>query len=193
MARQNLIALLLQHRAFDESEEKMRLETLNFTQAEERCMDAGFAPGHVTGSAWVVDEQGTGAVLLTHHRKLDRWFQLGGHLEPGETAFEGAWREAREESGLDTVSPLGGGEIFDVDVHPIPARGDAPAHDHYDIRFLFQATAGPLVAGAESRALRWVALEEAHRYNGSESILRMVRKSQTLWRRSARNAAQNKE
>ena len=150
---------------------------LTLVEGEARCLDAGFtAPGHFTGSAWVLDAETHGSALLTHHRKLGRWFQLGGHLEAGETALKGALREAREESGLEDVRPLSE-EIFDVDVHPIPARGPVPAHHHYDIRFLFEASAAaPLVCSSESRSLAWVRLEDAHRYNSSESILRMVRK-----------------
>ena len=156
----------------------MLANVLAFVGAEEHCLDAAFTPGHVTGSAWVLDAAGGQCVLLTHHRKLDQWFQLGGHLEPGESAFEGAWREAREESGLADVLPVSEA-VFDVDVHLIPARGSMPAHFHYDIRFLFRAgAAAPLVPTSESRRLAWVRLEEARAYNSSESILRMVRKSQ---------------
>ena len=158
----------------------MAARTLAFVGAEEHCLDANFAPGHVTGSAWVTDAAGGQHVLLTHHRKLDQWFQLGGHLEPGETALEGAWREAREESGLPDVQ-LVSEAIFDVDVHLIPARAGMPAHLHYDVRFLFRAGAAPpLVPTSESRRLAWVRIEDAHAYNSSESILRMVRKSRTM-------------
>ncbi len=172
--RQNLIALLERHLPADALEAEMLARTLAFAAAEERSLDATFEPGHVTASAWVVDRA---SVLLTHHRKLDRWFQLGGHLEPGETVLAGALREAREESGLAGVQ-ASSGEIFDVDVHLIPARGVTQAHYHYDVRFLFAAPMeAPLVATAESRSLAWVPLVDAHRYNATESILRMVRKS----------------
>ncbi|MCC6538238.1 MAG: NUDIX hydrolase [Bryobacterales bacterium] len=155
----------------------MLAETIRFVEAHDRAFDPAFPPGHITGSAWIVSGD---AVLLTHHRKLDKWFQLGGHLEPGETAADGALREAREESGLAHVEgPLADGCVFDVDVHLIPARGEMPAHYHYDVRFLFSAdAAAPLVISAESHTLAWVPLVAAARYNDSESILRMVRKTQ---------------
>jgi 8-oxo-dGTP pyrophosphatase MutT (NUDIX family) len=172
--RHNLIALLRQHRPADPAEAEMLLRTLDFTEREPLSLHPEFAPGHVTASAWVIDGD---SVLLTHHRKLDRWFQLGGHLDPGETVLEGSLREAREESGLEEIRAVRE-DVFDVDVHPIPERGAVAAHFHYDIRFLLEASsAAVLVASSESRSLAWVPLGEVHRYNSSESILRMVRKS----------------
>lgn len=174
--RQALLALLAQHHPIDEPEAAMLARAALFVRENEECLSPAFAPGHVTGSAWIVDPA-RGAALLTHHRKLGRWFQLGGHLEPGETVEAGARREAIEESGLASVRLISPA-IFDVDVHLIPARGEVAAHDHYDIRFLFEADpAEPLRVSAESRSLAWVPLEAAAGYNDSESILRMVRKT----------------
>lgn len=175
MPRENLLALLRGHKPVDAAEEAMLAQTTAFAETEPRCLDAAYEPGHITASAWILRR---GSVLLTHHRKLDQWFQLGGHLEPSETVAEGALREAAEESGL-TGLRLVSEAIFDVDVHLIPERGSAPAHLHYDIRFLIAGAAddAPPIASSESRALAWVPLEETHRYNSSESILRMVRKT----------------
>ena len=140
MPRENLLTLLRRHNPADALEDAMLAQTLAFAETEPRCLDAAFEPGHITASAWILRR---GSVLLTHHRKLDRWFQLGGHLEPGETVAEGALREAAEESGLTGLRFLNE-DIFDVDVHLIPARGTSPAHLHYDIRFLI---AGPTHEG----------------------------------------------
>ena len=92
--------------------------------------------GHITGSAWVVDIAGN-RVLLADHAKLGRWLQPGGHSDGDPDTLAVALREAREESGLD-VRALDDA-IFDIDVHRIPARGDEPAHLHFDVRFLVQA------------------------------------------------------
>src|SRR5690606_30691327 len=87
--------------------------------------------GHFTGSAWLVDRSGM-RVLLTHHRKLDRWLQLGGHADGEEDLARVALREAAEESGLRDLAV--DADIFDIDRHRIPARGDEPGHWHYDVR-----------------------------------------------------------
>ncbi|HEX4997080.1 MAG TPA: NUDIX domain-containing protein [Terriglobia bacterium] len=51
-----------------------------------------------TVAVFVVHE---GRVLLVHHRKLDKWLPLGGHIELDEDPEQAALREAREESGLE--------------------------------------------------------------------------------------------
>lgn len=109
--------------------------------------------GHFTGSAWLVSRDGQ-RVLLTHHRKLQRWLQLGGHADGDRDLARVALREAQEESGLADldVEPA----IFDLDRHRIPARGDEPAHWHYDVRFVVHARGSEAFAvSAESLALAW--------------------------------------
>jgi 8-oxo-dGTP pyrophosphatase MutT (NUDIX family) len=154
----------------------MTAATLALVETEPRCAERGLRMGHLTGSAWVVDAARE-RVLLTHHRKLGKWLQLGGHADGDLDLAAVALREAREESGLSSLR-LVTGEIFDVDRHEIPARGDEPAHWHYDVRFLF--TADPTetwVVTPESRALAWVELERVRDHNPEESMARMVRKT----------------
>lgn len=112
-----------------------------------------FAIGHFTGSAWLVSADRS-RVLLTHHRKLGRWLQLGGHADGDADLARVALREAEEESGLDglTVEPA----IFDLDRHRIPARGTDPEHWHYDVRYIVRAGANEVfVVSDESHALAW--------------------------------------
>jgi 8-oxo-dGTP pyrophosphatase MutT (NUDIX family) len=131
----------------------------------------------VTGSAWVVDAAHA-RVLLTHHRKLDMWLQLGGHADGDTDVLRVAMREAAEESGLTELIAVDAG-VFDVDVHRIPPRGGEPAHLHYDVRFLLQGDASvPLVMTAESRDLRWVRLADVVSLGVDASVLRMVAKTQ---------------
>ena len=108
-----------------------------FIQDNPDCFNRQLAAGHITGSAWLLDAQGM-TVLMTHHKKLNIWVQLGGHADGESDIAQVAMREAHEESGFDDlrlVTP----EIFDIDIHGIPARGVEPAHWHYDCRFLLQA------------------------------------------------------
>jgi len=111
-------------------------------------------PGHFTGSAWLVSADGA-RVLLTHHRKLGRWLQLGGHADGDGDLARVALREAEEESGLGALvlEPA----PFDLDRHAIPARGAEPEHWHYDVRYVVRATASEaFVVGEESLDLAWV-------------------------------------
>ncbi len=97
-------------------------------------------------------------VLLTHHRKLGRWLQLGGHADGDRDLARVALREAEEESGLVDlqVEPA----IFDLDRHWIPARGDEPGHWHYDVRYVVRATGSEHFAvSEESLALAWMPID----------------------------------
>lgn len=146
------------------------------------CCERTFLAGHFTGSAWLVAADGL-RVLLTHHRKLDRWLQLGGHADGDSDLARVALREAEEESGLSglVVEP----QPFDLDRHAIPARGHEPEHWHYDVRFVMRATGSEdFVVGEESLDLAWrdiaaIALDA----QADESLRRMARK--WLARRSA--------
>lgn len=131
---------------------------------------------HITASTWIVDAAHAQA-LLTHHAKLNKWVQLGGHTDEGEPWAETALREAREESGLSKLRFVEDG-LFDLDIHEIPARADTPAHWHYDLRFLIEADpAETLIISEESRALAWVPLEHLADYTDEESQHRMARKT----------------
>ena len=137
--------------------------------------------GHITASAWIVDASRTWVVLL-HHRKLDRWLQLGGHVDGDPDVRRAARREACEESGLRALRALGD-RIYDIDVHRIPARGDEPEHDHYDLRVAFEADPREaLVRNGESHDVRWIPLDEIERYAIDESVRRLVRKTAALAR-----------
>lgn len=154
----------------------MTAETIRFVAAQADCLLRSCAPGHLTGSAWIVspDRRRT---LLTHHRKLDKWLQLGGHADGDGDLRAVAQREAEEESGLAGVVPVGG-EIFDVDRHWIPPRKDEAGHYHFDLRFRFEADpAAPLVVSSESKDLAWVELAQVTALNPEESMARMVRKT----------------
>jgi len=154
----------------------MTAEIIGFVEEHADCLVRTCGPGHLTGSAWIVDATRR-HVLLTHHRKLDKWLQPGGHADGDPDLLAVALREAREETGLTrlyAVSP----NVFDVDRHWIPARGDTPGHWHLDLRFLIEADpAEALVMSNESHDLRWVELDRVATLNPEESMLRMVRKT----------------
>lgn len=178
MHRAPILALLRAHvaRPLDPSEAAMAAEIIRFVEAHPDCLHRSCVTGHLTGSAWIVSPDRTRA-LLTHHRKLDRWLQLGGHADGDGDLAAVARREAHEESGLAGIR-LVAAEIFDCDRHEIPARGAEPAHWHLDVRFLFEASpAEPLVISSESKDLAWVELDGIRRLSAEESLARMVRKT----------------
>ncbi len=128
-------------------------EFLDFLASSPEAFERHHTVGHFTGSAWLVSADGR-RVLLTHHRKLARWLQLGGHADGDRELSRVALREAEEESGLSglVVEPA----IFDLDRHWIPERKGEPGHWHYDVRFVVRVTTDEaFVVSAESLELAW--------------------------------------
>ena len=148
----------------------------DFVIANENCFERSLLEGHITCGAWILDGAGT-KTLLTHHRKLNRWLQLGGHADGDHDVHRVAAKEAQEESGISTLE-LVSKDIFDIDIHQIPPRGDVPAHFHYDARFLFRTTDNEKYeVSNESIDLAWVKIDEIKKYSSEESIVRMVEKT----------------
>lgn len=184
MDRENLRRLLRRYRDRhpDEAATIDRIQQL--VASEERCFHRDCFPGHITASAWIVSRE-SGAALFTHHRKLGRWLQLGGHVDGDPDLLASAIREAEEESGLRDFEPVpkgAGCEILDVDVHEIPARPAEPRHLHHDIRFLLTVSdQQPIVRQAsESKEVRWFDAAQFAAQFDEESLDRMACKA-TDW------------
>jgi 8-oxo-dGTP pyrophosphatase MutT (NUDIX family) len=153
---------LLRHTPADPAEAGDRAAILRLVEEEPDCFSrATYAPGHVTGSAFVVCP-GTGLVLLHHHRRLDLWLQMGGHDDGEGDPRATALREAREESGLDDLALLSD-DILDLDVHTIPAGKGEPPHLHHDVRYVVATGTPDLIRrdASESLDLRWFTLADA--------------------------------
>jgi 8-oxo-dGTP pyrophosphatase MutT (NUDIX family) len=133
--------------------------------------------GHFTASAWIVNQKRT-HTLLTLHRKLGRWLQLGGHADGNENLIEVALKEAEEESGLTSLK-LVDSTIFDLDKHIIPERPHVKEHFHYDVRYIFEAEINePLIMSDESISLAWITFDSVVDMIGyNPSILRMLEKT----------------
>ena len=118
---------------------------------------------HVTGSALVVHRPSR-SVLLRWHTRMERWMQVGGHFDPGETdPLDVALREATEETGLTDLRPAGAAHPVHIAVVPVPAHGDERAHEHGDIRYVFVTDHRDGVAPESAAApLRWVPVDAAH-------------------------------
>lgn len=175
MHRESLLKQLSEYATRHPEEADVIGDFTEFVKSQPRCFDRSLNAGHITGSAWVVNATGC-EVLLTHHRKLDRWLQLGGHADGESDVLAVAKKEAEEESGLTDFTHMGSG-IFDIDIHLIPERKDEPAHLHYDVRYVLRAN-GCLdyIVSDESHDLRWVKLDEVKTLTKEASMMRMVMK-----------------
>lgn len=170
----DLRASLSAYVAVDGEESAMRDKMILFLDSHVDCLWRTELSGHFTASAWVVDATQQN-VLLIDHRKLSKWLQPGGHSDGDPDLLSVAQREVLEETGLNTKALTS--DIFDLDVHSIPARGNEPMHLHYDVRFLLTPENGAVLQiNSEVRSARWVPLQEVHLVNSERSILRMVDK-----------------
>jgi 8-oxo-dGTP pyrophosphatase MutT (NUDIX family) len=146
------------------------IELLNHKDSFQRS----HLPGHITGSAWIVNKEKT-KTLLVHHAKLNKWVQPGGHADGEENILNVALREAEEETGLRNLKPSA--SIFDVDIHLIPERKEFPEHFHYDIRFLMEGEEEEeILISEESHDVRWINLDELEKFSNERSVLRMKEK-----------------
>jgi 8-oxo-dGTP pyrophosphatase MutT (NUDIX family) len=181
MNRSDLVNLLDRYHS-RHPEETPTLDRLRGLLANfDHCFHRDCFPGHITSSAWIVSRE-SGAVLLTHHRKLGRWLQLGGHADGEVDVLASALREAEEESGLRDFRSLpenGSPEILDLDVHDIPAHGADPTHQHHDIRFLLEVSDQQPIfhQESESKEVRWFPKRDVANLFYEESLLRMARKA----------------
>ena len=152
-----------------EGQDGLRQDYLDHLAAHPDGMWKSCGTGHVTASALVIDPE-HGRVLLTLHRKLRMWLQMGGHCEPGDAALAAAaLREATEESGITGLTLLPGGPVS-LDRHPIPP----PCHVHYDVQYAALAPRGAVhTVSEESLDVRWFAYGEVADV-ADESVVRLL-------------------
>nr|WP_206345472.1 NUDIX hydrolase [Streptomyces thermoviolaceus] len=145
----------------------MRRAYLDHLAAHPDGMWRACTDGHITASALVVDPDG-GRVLLTLHRKLRMWLQMGGHCEPQDSTLAGAaLREATEESGIVGLSLLPGGPVR-LDRHRTPCAW------HLDVQYAAVAPPGAVEAlSDESLELRWFPYAQVPDV-ADKSVVRLV-------------------
>jgi 8-oxo-dGTP pyrophosphatase MutT (NUDIX family) len=149
-----LLCLLADHRAVDTREQTSLDEFRAALRVLDRPFDRDASTTHVTASAVVVGARG---ILLHRHRRLHRWLQPGGHLDPGERPEDGARRECQEETGLTVRHPTDGPVMVHVDVHAA-----ADDHVHLDLRYLVLGPdADPAPPPDESQDVAWFTWVQA--------------------------------
>ena len=179
MHRRDILEKLSQFVPLNRRDSECRDRFFEFIRANQDCFERSLEIGHITGSAWIVNP-GRDRFLLTFHKKLELWLQLGGHADGNPDVLEVALREAREESGIVNIAPLSE-RIFDLDIHRIPEHKGVPEHFHYDVRFICEADdRKALTISDESHDLRWLTAEEVRERTSEESMLRMLRKTPRL-------------
>ncbi len=139
----------------------------------EALADRTTAPGHLTGSALVVDADHE-RVLLLLHTKLRRWLQPGGHADGDHELAGVALKEATEETGIAGLRVLV--PAVDLDIHAVD-HGDALGeHLHLDLRFVVLAPPGAVEdPNHESLDHRWVRWDELPGAVDEDGVVRLAR------------------
>lgn len=182
MHRQELLALLDEHATHFNAEAGYVARARAFVEQHPDCFDrAQVHPGHVTGSAWVVNPT-RDRVLMMHHRKHGQWFQPGGHADGDADIVRVALKETHEETGIPFEHiHLVDDRVFDVDIHTIHESQHDPRHLHFDVRFLVEIDDSlPVPGNDESHEVLWVPLGQVSRFNNNLSTYRMVEKTRRL-------------
>ena len=157
------------------NEKEKITKTLHLLVNDNNCFKRTNWNGHFTASAWIVDESRKW-ILMTHHKQLNIWLQLGGHVEDNNNLLEVALKEAKEESGINNFNIISE-EIFDLDIHKIPKYDSNPEHLHYDVRFILEADKlKKLSISNESIDLAWIKIKDVLNLNPKKSIERMMHK-----------------
>ena len=168
----NTYEMLEKYEPFYPEENIFKEKMLELLIACEDCFLRSCRVGHFTSSAFLLNKKMT-HVCLMHHKKFDRWQQLGGHCEGDPDILSVAIKEAQEESGIRHIKPINK-EIFDIDIHFTPPNAKEEAHYHFDIRFLLHAyDDDTLVKNHESKELRWIEKDEK---DVPQHVLRMFTK-----------------
>jgi len=175
MHRQQLLDLLNRYTPQAAEEQVFKRDMIAFINQHDQCFERSLEIGHITGSAWLLSKDRSKALLM-HHTKLDRWFQLGGHSDGNPDTLAVAIKETQEESGIKSIIPLSR-DIFDIDIHLIPATVKEKEHYHYDVRFLLGVDSDEVVVqNPESKELRWIGKNKCELPSTTPSIVRMFDK-----------------
>lgn len=165
--------LVAGHRPADQREASARERFLAELDRLPAPCDEHADPVHVTASAVVVGRRG---VILHRHRRLGRWLQPGGHLEPGEAPPDAARRETGEETGLGAAHPGGGPLLLGLDVHAA-----AEGHTHLDLRYLLLGPdADPQPPPGESQEVAWFDWDAAAAL-ADEALGGALARARTWW------------
>lgn len=152
-------------------EEKDKELFLEFIVNNESCLLRDNEAGHITVSAWIVNEN-RDKVLFCYHNIYDSWSWVGGHADGEENLLSVALKEAREETGV-TAKPVSD-MIFSLEILPVAEhfrKGKrVSAHTHYNVTFLVEADENAVLSEnlEENSGVMWIKKEDIP-YKSSEA------------------------
>ena len=172
MNKQPILELLREYQTPFSDELEFQKRMIEFLEQNDNFALRSNLDGQLTGSTWIVNKERT-KVLLVHHKKLNKWLQIGGHTEDiDETIKETILREIKEESGLKNLKLLSF-SIYDIDIHTIPQKKETVEHLHFDIRMVVEADENEtlLPQNREILAIKWHFIDEVQNLAESTALI----------------------
>ncbi len=171
----NIHSMIEKYHPMYPEEHEYKTNMLEFIKSNPDCLLRSCTLGHFTASSLLLNKDMTHICLMLH-AKLNMWLQLGGHCDGDADFLNVAIKEAIEESGIKDISPVKT-DIFDIDVHLIPANSRESSHYHFDVRFLLRADHDTLIKNHESSELIWV---DKNNDLITNNVSRMLKKFRTF-------------
>lgn len=166
--KEKLIAQVKSYIPVNEQEATDRRTLLNWLDCSEDISTRDNLTAHLTASAWVVTPDRK-QVLMAYHKLYDSWAWLGGHADGDWDLFRVAEKEAREESGIHSLSPISSDpislEILTVSGHEKKGKY-VPCHLHLNLTYLFEAEPDQELACKpdENTGVAWLDMDKLDRF-----------------------------
>lgn len=162
---QKFISQLNNYVPYNEQEQIDKQFIIDFIASNNDVLTRNNTVGHLTASSWIVNKNHT-KVLLVYHKIYNSWSWTGGHCDGDNNTLNVAVREAKEETGLQTVTPVSN-DIYSVEVLVVNGHEKhgkyVNSHLHLNVTYLLQADENePLcVKEDENTGVKWFALKDA--------------------------------
>lgn len=177
----NLIKEIEAYKPYNEQEEKDKEFILSCLRNESDIFSRDNSLVHMTASCWITNKKHD-KVLLCYHKIYKSWAWLGGHADGNEDLLAVSLKEAREESGLEHISPYDGKifslESLTVDGH-VKKEKYVSSHIHLNVTYLLEADEKEelKIKEDENSNLAWFSLDDVYQASNEEwMVLNIYRK-----------------
>lgn len=163
----NIIKDIKKYNPINEQEESDKKVFLKLLNTFDDVLTRNNPFGHLTSSAFVVNEDLTKAIMV-HHNTYGGFIYPGGHADGESNLLTIAIREVLEETGINTT-PLSK-EIFSIQA--LSANGHfkrgkyVTSHTDFDILYLLQAKTEDMfkirIKENENSQVKWFDLEDTY-------------------------------
>ena len=161
----SLLEQLKAYAPYNEQEANDKAVMIKLLEKERDIFTRENEVAHFTASSWLVNKEHT-KVLMIYHNIYHSWSWTGGHADGDTDLLAVAMREAMEETGVKTITPVSKDlfsiEILTVDGH-IKRGKYVPSHLHLNVTYLLEADEAEVlhIKQDENSGVAWFTLEEA--------------------------------